>query len=80
MHGDYTMCWSYYVANTGDYLFTVGTFTESARACSYFFKSGGAENLSVLAVNVLAVNRPLSLLYTTVSKSVFCTLNSVRSV
>jgi hypothetical protein len=32
VHGDYKMCWSYYFANTGDYLFTVGTFTLNGPA------------------------------------------------
>ena len=45
------------------------------------FKLGDSENLSILAVNALAVNvlavhRPLSLYR--VSKSVFCTRNSVK--
>ena len=56
---------------------------ESARAHSYILELGGRENLSILAVNVLAanvlaVNRPLSLYI--VSKSVFCTLKSVKNV
>ena len=40
------------------------------------FKLGGQENSLILAVNVLAVNRPVPLYI--VSKSAFCTLNSVK--
>ena len=49
---------------------------ECDSACSYFSGSEVQENMAIFAVNVLAVNRPLSLYI--VSKSVFCTRNSVK--